>query len=179
MQSCATLSRISVRQSSGIWCGVRSWAWRRAVSAAAGMLGSRFTLIDIWPPAACGVVNQRFRDYGIFDKIVSMRFLAEDELYDDGEAVGQLFGAVTTCDISYVERVRAEIDKTVVEDVPDAILLGCTCMSAAAAGLNERSPVPVLDASQIAVDMAASLATRHGPLTLNDAHAGRFWAGSI
>jgi Asp/Glu/hydantoin racemase len=150
-----------------------------AVSCAAGAFGDRYSLVDIWPEASCGVVNQRFKDYGIFDKFASLRFLHDDEFMGDAQAVATNFTEVTTCDVRYVNRVAAEIDKAIEEDSPDAILLGCTCMSAAAPKLNERVSVPVLNASQVAVDMAASLAAQHGPVTLNDADAGRFWISSI
>ena len=60
---------------------------------------------------------------------------------------------------------------------PGVIVLGCACMSTAAPKLNDRSSVPAVNATQRAVDLAASLGAKHGPLTLHDADAGR--AGSI
>jgi allantoin racemase len=75
-----------------------------AVSCAAGAFGDRYSLVDIWPPASCEVVNQRFRDYGIFDKFASLRFLHEDSFMGDAKAVATNFAEVTTCDIRYVNR---------------------------------------------------------------------------
>jgi allantoin racemase len=150
-----------------------------ALSMAAGVFGNRYSLVDIWPPEGLEVVNERFQDYGVLDRFVSMRFCADNSVMNDLDWVVQNFEDTRTCNANYLQRIQVEIDKAVAEDSPDAILLGCTCMSAAAATLNDRSPVPVLNATQLAVDLAASLGRQHGPMSLNDVDAARHWVGSI
>lgn len=147
-----------------------------AVSAAA-TLGDRFSLVSIWNPACAEIVQARFLEYGVADRCASMRFCTTD----DNQLEDPIFNydQLATCDLRYVDLVSREVQAVVTDDAPDAVILGCTCMSPAALHLEQRTAVPVIDASQVAVDLAASLGSRHGPMRVQEGAAARFWPAPL
>jgi allantoin racemase len=151
-----------------------------AFSAAAALGRGRFSVVSIWPPATGLVVQERLREYGATDRCVSMRHCMSDEEAGENPAhKAETFAHIASCDARYVSQMSRAIDAAIAEDSIDSIILGCTCLSPTAARLGDRAGVPVIDATQTAVDLAISLGARHGPLTLDDSTTDRFWAGPM
>jgi Asp/Glu/hydantoin racemase len=151
-----------------------------AFTAAAALGSGRFSIVSIWPPATGLVVQERLREYGAAQRCVTMRHCISDEEAGQRPAhKGETFAHIASCDASYMTQMSQAIDAAMAEDSIDSIILGCTCMSPTAARLGDRAGVPVLDATQTAVDLAVSLGSQHGPVTLDDSRTDRFWAGSM
>lgn len=151
-----------------------------AFSAAAALGSGRFSIVSAWPPATGLVVQERLREYGAAERCVTMRHCISDEEAGSRPAhKAETFTHIASCDASYLTQMSQAIDAAIAEDSIDSIILGCTCMSPTAARLGDRAHIPVIDATQTAVDLAISLGSRHGPVTLDDSRTDRFWAGSM
>jgi allantoin racemase len=152
-----------------------------AAFAAAAILGSgRFSIVSIWPPATGLVVQERLREYGAAERCVSMRHcISDDEALKRPAHKAETLGQIASCDTSYMTQMAQAINAAAAEDSIDSIILGCTCMSPTSARLGDRARIPVLDATQTAVDLAISLGSRHGPMTLDDSRTDPFWTGSM
>jgi allantoin racemase len=151
-----------------------------AFTAAAALGSGRFSIVSIWPPATCLVVQERLREYGAAERCVTIRHCISDEEAGQRPAhKGETFAHIASCDASYMTQMSQAIDAALAEDSIDSIILGCTCMSPTAARLADRAGVPVLDATRTAVDLAVSLGSQHGPVTLDDSRTDRFWAGRM
>ena len=152
-----------------------------AAFAAAAALGSgRFSIVSIWPPATGLVVQERLHEYGAADRCVTMRHCISDEEAAARPAhKAETFGHIASCDTSYMTQMSQAINAAIAEDSIDSIILGCTCMSATSARLGDRARIPVIDATQTAVDLAISLGSRHGPMTFDDSKTDQFWPDSM
>jgi Asp/Glu/hydantoin racemase len=155
-------------------------AGHAAVSATRTIGSGRFSLVSMLPPATALVVQQRLREYEAADRCVKMRHcVSDEEMYSSDASKSETLSDITSCSVRYMTQMSQAINDAVAEDSIDSIILGCTCMSPTAHQLSEKAAIPVIDATQTAVDLAASLASVDGPMTVNDTSTDRFWAGSI
>lgn len=151
-----------------------------AFCAAAALGSGRFSIVSIWPPSTGLVVQERLREYGVAERCVKMRHCISDE--EAGKRPThktETFDHIASCDTTYMTQMSQEINAAIAEDSVDSIILGCTCMSPTSARLGNHARIPVIDATQTAVDLAISLGSRHGPVTLDDSRTDQFWAGSM
>jgi allantoin racemase len=134
--------------------------------AAAG--GRCFAIVSVWPVSMNFILDGRLRDYGCVDRCRRIYNIGQQQQMEDVDGVAV-----------HLERVRGaapDIVAALVRAIADAasegaeaVMLGCTCMSAMAALLQDGAPVPVIN--PLAAAVRASLEARSiAPPTLG---AGR------
>jgi allantoin racemase len=116
----------------------------QASMLSASALGHHFGIVSIWPESTRHLHEAQLRDYGLTDRCASMRFVTHEREMSDTENGENIFERIVGARADVVERTAAEI-AAVVGGSADVVILGCTCMSHAAAQLAENAGVPVID----------------------------------
>lgn len=129
----------------------------QATLLAAAQLGRRFAIVTVWPESTRHLHERRLREYELADRCAGLRFVAaEREMEADG-AGETLFERMHNRRPGIVDRVTQAIQDAA-RDGADVVVLGCTCMSSAAADLAARAPIPVIDSLAVGWSATESLA---------------------
>jgi allantoin racemase len=109
-----------------------------------------FAIVSVWPVSMNFILDGRLRDYGCVDRCRRIYNIGHQQQMEDVDSV-----------TVHLERVRGaapDIVAALVQAIADAasegaeaVMLGCTCMSAMAALLQDGAPVPVINPLAAAV----------------------------
>lgn len=129
----------------------------------AASIASRFSFVTVWPSSTKISYDRVLRATGTVDRCASVRYvLEEDELPGLGGGAA-VMEAVTHEGSEIADRVLWSCEAAV-GDGAEAIVLGCTCMTALTPFLRSRLSVPVVDPLREGY-MAAEAAARAGATT--------------
>lgn len=134
-----------------------------AAYADACLVAERFAVVTVWPPSLRWLHELKLAASGMARRCVAVRFVAASDEVNSARDRRDLLTATRACDVKLVERTMRAIEHAVEEDGAQAIVLGCTCMSALASQLTDI-PVPVINPEVAAIERAARLAARFGPV---------------
>ncbi len=135
----------------------------------AGAHGRRFSIVTVWPPSMAYLYSERLAAVPGGSNCVGVHHLGDEiELDLVGTELG-VKSRMLNGESAVVDEIAALCDQVTTDDLPEAILLGCTCMQPIADQISARCSVPVLEPSQLGMQMARQRldgATPHGgPLT--------------
>jgi allantoin racemase len=125
---------------------------------AAAALGRRFALIQVWPAWARWIDEELLSTNGMGERCCAIRNVSNAGEEDD---VHLAMIAGESGRAGMIARIVETMHAAVREDGADVLLLGCTCMSAAADELATHVEVPVVDPLKAAY-LAAEQAARAG-----------------
>lgn len=141
---------------------------------AAASLGRRFAIVQVWPEWSRWIDEEQLQKAGVADRCCAIRNVCCDGEEDEVHAA-MMVGEPARRD-EMIARIADAMAAAVTEDGADAIMLGCTCMSAAAEELASRVDVPLVDpmvAGYLAAEQLARLGARSIPLGKNAEHRDR------
>ena len=127
----------------------------------AASIGQRFAIVQVWPEWSRWLAARAVMSAGAGDRCCSIRNVSHEGEERDVEAA-MLDGDSARRD-AMLARVVETMSTAVRADHAEVILLGCTCMSAAAPWLRAQVDVPVVDpltAGYLAAEQAARLGLR-------------------
>lgn len=130
-------------------------AGETAIQAAARR--GRFAVITVWPRAMGHVYADRLAVVAGGSRCVAVHHVVEDDEIDRPGGGADLHRRALDGDgdttARVVEACRAAVDR----DLLDAVVLGCTCMSAMAATVAAECAVPVIDPAAVGYERAIDL----------------------
>ena len=136
----------------------------QATMHAACQLGSKFSIVTIWPPQLLFIYHGLLQLYRMEDRCVSIRCVSQDEeldtLADDENFVTDMRAG----EVTQQDRIVRDCERAIAEDGADTIMLGCTCMSPIAHEIAARVDAPVLNplaTGYAATEMALTLGISH------------------
>jgi allantoin racemase len=131
---------------------------------AACQLGEKFSIVTIWPPQLKYIYDGLLKLYRMEERCVSIRCVSDDEELDTLSHDENFVTQMRRSEPTQEDRIVRNIERAVVEDGADTIVLGCTCMCPAARGIAARARVPVLNPATTgykAAEMALGLGVTH------------------
>ena len=129
--------------------------------AAAAALG-RFAIVTVWPKSMNFVPEDLLRAYGHAGRCIGIRNVGSEQVIGRVAGPDGYLASVDRADPAILAKVIAAIEAAVA-DGAEAILLGCTCMSAMAAKIAQAVAVPIVNPLAEAVKCAISLAAKAPP----------------
>lgn len=136
----------------------------QATMHAACQLGSRFSIVTIWPPQLLFIYHGLLQLYQMEDRCVSIRCVSADDEFDSLSEEENFVTDMRRGEITQQDRIVRQCEKALSEDGADTIMLGCTCMSPIAHEIAARVDAPVLNpltTGYKATEMALSLGITH------------------
>ena len=133
---------------------------------AAAARHGRFAIVTVWPVSMNFVPQGLLRAYGHEQACLGIRNVGEETVIGAVAGPDGYLSQVTRVDSAILERVVAEV-LAAAEAGAQAVMLGCTCMSAMAARVAELSPIPVINPLAEAAKSAATAAPS-GPAIRTD-----------
>ena len=106
--------------------------------------GRSFAIVSVWPVSMNFILEGRLRDYGHAGQCRGIFNVGVQQQMDGPDGVAGHLQRVKGEDPAIVIAVRQAI-AAAASDGAEAVLLGCTCMSAMAARLQAGAPVPVIN----------------------------------
>ncbi|CRK49727.1 putative Hydantoin racemase [Rhodococcus sp. RD6.2] len=110
----------------------------------AAALGSRFSIVTIWPETMSFVYDRLLRENPVGRQCISVRYVStpaeQSTLADEDNFLTQMRSGRE----HMIERILAEIEGAV-QDGATSVILGCNCMSPVADVLASRASVPIVD----------------------------------
>ncbi len=128
-------------------------AGEASIAAAAQCLPT-YSVVTVWPRSMAYLYDERLGGCPGGERCQGVHYLSDD---DELDRVGQTDGVkarMTRHERDILERLTELSQGAVARDRSDGVLLGCTCMSPVAAGLQERCSFPVLDPSRLGLEAA-------------------------
>ncbi|MEQ8247713.1 MAG: aspartate/glutamate racemase family protein [Alphaproteobacteria bacterium] len=148
----------------------------QATMHAASQLGSKFSIVTIWPPQLLFIYHGLLQLYRMEDRCVSIRCVSADDELDTLSEDENFVTDMRSGEITQQDRIVRECERAIAEDHADTIMLGCTCMSPAAAGIAARVSAPVLNplaTGYKATEMLLTLGLSHSALKYPQAGGDR------
>jgi allantoin racemase len=139
----------------------------QAAMALAGQLGTRFSIVSIWPETVRHLHEGQLREYGLTDHCASMRFVTAPEELAELEQEDSFFTRMRSGEEEMISRIVREVDAAIHEDGCDTVVLGCGCMHPVAGAIAAAVPAPVidpLDAGYLAAETMARMSLSHSPI---------------
>lgn len=136
----------------------------QATMHAACQLGTRFSIVTIWPPQLLFIYHGLLQLYRMEDRCVSIRCVSQDEELDTLAEDENFVTDMRSGEVTQQDRIVRQCEKAINEDGADTIMLGCTCMSPIAHEIAARVSAPVLNpltTGYKATEMALSLGLSH------------------
>ncbi len=137
----------------------------QATMHAASQLGSKFSIVTIWPPQLMFIYHGLLQLYRMEDRCVSIRCVSEDEELDSLSEEENFVTDMRAGEMTQQDRIVRHCERAISEDGADTIMLGCTCMSPIADEIAERVSAPVLN------PLATGYAATEMMLTLGVSHS--------
>lgn len=116
--------------------------------------GRSFAIVTVWPPSMNFIVEDLLRDYGHAPQCLRIINVGSEGDLDALAGPDGYLARIRGSDLSVLDQIDDAIADAVA-DGAQAILLGCTCMSALAADVASRAAVPVIN--PLAAGVAAAL----------------------
>lgn len=126
--------------------------------AIASQLGAKIGIVTIWPRSLDFIYRERLRATGQEGRVTCLRYvLDEPDMAKLGHAADDPVEHMRSGKSVVLERIIEQANQAIMQDSADVILLGCTCMSPAAARIADRLDVPVVDPLKAGYAMTESL----------------------
>jgi Asp/Glu/hydantoin racemase len=126
----------------------------QATMLLAANLGSRFSIVTIWPVEINHIHHRQLSMYGMESRCVSIRNVTRfDEVGTPDRhrtVVDRMLGRAA----DVIDRIVAEIERAAREDGAQSAVLGCTCMHPIAPVLDAKSSIPVIDGTTAGYGLA-------------------------
>jgi allantoin racemase len=117
--------------------------------------GRRFGIVTVWPESMNFILAERLQSCGLADRCTDIINIGSDDDAASLTGPGSYLAQVREGQAAILQRVLAGIE-TLVAGGAEAVMLGCTCMSAMAQSVAAASPVPVIN--PLAAGLRAALA---------------------
>lgn len=122
-------------------------------------IGSRFSIVTVWPTSTNFIHHDNLRRYGLLDSLASIRNVMDEEVISGSERPDAFIADMQAGNDRTCERIIAACKRAIDEDGAEFIILGCTCMSPIASRIAANCSVPVLNPFATAVKIAETMLT--------------------
>ncbi len=120
-------------------------AGEAALREANAIDNGRFCILTVWPKSMGFLYDERLRSLEMTSSCLAIRHFSGEEELSHLADEDNVMARMARHEGAIIEALRAARDELIAEYRPDAIVLGCTCMSPIAKILAEHSPIPVID----------------------------------
>ncbi len=131
--------------------GIVMFGAGEAALRAAGEVGSRFSILTVWPPSMAHLYTERLRALGLESACMAVRHIGREAELAELGTDDNVMTRMQRRESDTFERILAACREAISDDGIQSIVLGCTCMAPIARQLAHELGFPVLEGSALAV----------------------------